>query len=179
MAYAAPLCHLLHIHQKACPSAASFRKACPSISTVAQVTSPCMNHSNIPKWSHFLWCLPPKTHLPRVCQDGLHATVLNSVTFLHQNIHQRMKCRLLGLASGTLHIDTAHPRVFYLLQAPHVPWLQSKAGPCSPTMTHTPMYTAGPTPMALPALFLCLGALLLRPHFYPCLQQANPSAKFK
>lgn len=107
---------------------------------------------------------PSYTRLPCVCQNGLHTTQPSSqLLFLHQNLHQR----LLSLVSGTLHNQYCPTQyLFCLPQAPHVPWLQSKAGTWSPAMTHT-------HPMALP------GALLLYPHSYPLLQQTSSHGQFQ
>lgn len=100
-------------------------------------------------------------------------TALISVTFLHRNVHQRMKRRLLGLVLGILH-NLCRPTQysFSLPQASHVPWAPGKRvlQPRRPLTTDSRSHPYSvacviPLPRCPPPL---------HPHCYPHLQRANP-----
>lgn len=108
--------------------------------TMAQAASPRMDHSNVPDWSRYLQCLRPTIVFP-VFARTVFTQPSSQLLFLHKSNHRR----LLSLVSGTLHNQYCPTQYsFCLPRAPHVPWLRSNAGTCSPATTHTQTYTAVP-----------------------------------
>lgn len=156
--------YLLPTHQMPRPCAPVFRKALPSVSTMAQATSPHTDHSNTPSVS----LRHPSSPFARMVftQHSPHLSLFSTQEHPPEDEGQAAQRGVRDSAqSGPPH---ATP-----VSSPPGPTrtptrLQAQAGSCSPAPPHTPSSPAGPTPWAWLVSSLCPGALLLHPHSYPC-----------
>lgn len=116
-----------------------------------------LDHSKRPCESPSFSCLP---------ECIAHNTALISVAILYKNMRQRMKCRLLGLVSETLHNQ----------YCPTPTRLISLGPKCllGSNQTYSPNTTPTRPIQQAPPLWLFPGAPLLHPCSYPHWQQAHP-----